>query len=369
MIRMVVRFLGILVMTMVLGCGERPMADGAAQAAESPTAGAGAPAPVPVAVPVAVAPVVVQPSARVVSLVGTLFGNEQVTISSQVEGQIEALGADLGDEVQVGQLLAQVDDAQWNARLREVEATLAKARADEERGRQLSSTQVISTQEYEGMRTRVDVAVAQRDTMRVTIQHARVVSPIAASVARRFVSVGEYVRPGTPLFTLVAQDPVKLRGDVPERFSHELQVGQQVQVKVDSFPSELFVGRLSRISPAANPENRSVAIEALIDNPTRRLKPGFFGNAAIVTRSDDRALMVPEEAVISFAGVTKVFVVADELAVERVVQLGTRGSGGRVEIIEGVAAGEVVAVSGLSKLENGARVSVRDTPPPAPVTP
>lgn len=359
------RELALLPLVVLLGCGERPLVDGAARAAESAAASPTEVAPIPVAV----APVVVQPSARLVNLVGTLFGNEQVTISSQVEGQIESLAADLGDEVRPGQLLAQVDDAQWNARLREAEATLAKARADEERGRQLSSSQVISAQEYEGMRTRVDVSAAQRDTLRVTIQHARVVAPIVASVARRFVSVGEYVRPGTPLFTLVALDPLKLRGDVPERFSNELQVGQPVQVRVDSFPSEVFIGTLSRISPAANPDNRSVAIEALVDNPARRLKPGFFGNAGVVTRSDDRALMVPEEAVVSFAGVTKVFVVVDDQAVERAVQLGTRGGAGLVEIVDGVAAGERVAVSGLSKLENGARVSVRDKQPAGTVEP
>lgn len=315
----------------------------------------------PAAVPVAVAPVVVQPSARLVNLVGTLFGDEQMTISSQVEGQIETLGADLGDEVRAGQLLAQVDDAQWDARLREAEANLAKARSDEERGRQLQATKVISAQEYEVTKTRVDVAAAQRDIMRVTIQHARVVAPLTAAVAKRFVSAGEYVHPGSPLFTLVVQDPLKLRGDIPERFSNELQIGQPVQVRVDAFPSEVFTGKLSRISPAANPDNRSVAIEAVVDNHARRLKAGFFGNAAVVTRSDDRALMVPQESVITFAGVTKLFIVADGTARERKVQLGTRGNNGMLEVVDGVNAGEQVAVSGLSKLEDGAAVTVKES--------
>lgn len=340
------------------GCGRGSVNHAAAADAEASAVAAEI---LPAAIPVTVAAVEVQPSARLVNLVGTLFGDEQVTISSQVEGQIKALGADLGDEVRAGDVLAQVDDDQWNARLREADATLAKAKSDEERGRQLVSTNVISAQEYEGAKTRVDVAAAQRDTLRVTIQHARAVSPLNASVARRFASVGEYVRPGTPLFTLVVQDPLKLRGDVPERFSNELKIGQNVQVRVDAFPAEVFTGKLTRISPASNPDNRSVAIEASVDNRARKLKAGFFASAGVVTRSDDRALMVPQDAIISFAGVTKLFVIVGEKAQERNVQLGTRGSAGLVEIVDGVAAGEQVAISGLSKLEDGVTVMVKET--------
>jgi len=316
-------------------------------------------------VPVTVASVIVQPSLRLVNFVGTLYGNEEVTLSSQVEGQIKSLSVDLGDAVTAGQVLAQVDDDQWRARLREADATLAKARADEARGRQLVDNKVISQQEYEVMKTHVDVTQAQRDTLTVNIRHARVESPIGGAIARRFVSAGEYVHPGSQLFTVVDEDPLKLRGDVPERFAHELQNGQSVQVRVDAFPDAVFTGRLARISPASNPENRSVAVEAVIDNHDRKLKPGFFANAGVVTRTDDRALMVPQEALITFAGVTKLFVIADGRAQERQVRTGTRGGGGLVEITEGLAPDELVAISGLTKLENGVAVTVKKPDAPS----
>ena len=317
-----------------------------------------------VAVPITVAAVIVQPSPRLVNFVGTLYGNQDVTLSSQVEGQIKSLSADLGDHVEAGQVLAQIDDDQLHARLREAEAMLAKARADEARGRQLVDRKVISAQEYESMKTHVDVAQAQRDNLAVAIRHARVEAPISGAVARRLVSSGEYVHPGSQLFSLVAEDPLTLRGDVPERFAHEVQVGQTVQVRVDAFPDTAFAGRLARISPASNPENRSVAVEATVANMDHRLKPGFFANAAVVTRTDDRALVVPQEALTTFAGVTKLFVIKDGVAQERQVRTGTRGSGGLVEVTEGLAAGEQVATSGLAKLENGSAVTVR-----APVAP
>lgn len=311
-------------------------------------------------VPVIVAAVVTRPAARVVNFVGTLYGYEEVTLSSQVEGQIEALNVDLGDHVQNGQALAKIEDAQLLARLREAEAMLSKARADEARAQKLSAKDVISTQEFESLRTNAEVAKARRDTLEVTIDHTQVKSPITGAVAHRHVSVGEYVVPGSKLFSLVSLNPLKLRGDVPERFVHEIRVGQRVRVTVDPFPNVVFEGEVSRISPASDPQSRSVALEVLVDNFEEMLKPGFFAHASVVTRQDDRALMVPQEAIISFAGVTKLFVVREDVAEERQVTAGTRGEEGLVEIVEGVTEQDRVVVSGLTKLSNGTRVEVRE---------
>jgi len=311
------------------------------------------------AIPITAAAATIRPSERLVSFVGTLFGHEEVTLSSRAEGQIRSISADLGDSIATGQVLAEIDDDQLRARLREVEATVAKARADEERGRRLVEKKIISPQEYESMKTQAAVMEAQRDTLNVQLRYTRVRSPLTGSVAKRLVSAGEYVRPGTPLFSLVAEDPLKLRGDVPERFAEELQVGETVRVRVDAFPGETFEGRLTRISPTSNRESRSIAVEASLDNHDRRLKPGFFANAAIVTRKDDEAIMVPQEALITFAGVTKLFVVADNIAHERKVEPGTRTAEGLVEIVDGLHADEMVATSGLTKLQNGAQVAIK----------
>lgn len=308
---------------------------------------------------ITVVPVALRPTKRLLKFVGTLFGNEEVTLSSQVEGQVTALHADLGDLVKAGDVLLDVDDDSLRAQLREIEAHLVKARADEARGRELMKGSIISQQEYESMQTAVAVAEAQRDSLTVSLHHKRVRSPLTGSVGKRLVSVGEYVRPGTPLFDLVADDPLKLRGDVPERFAQELAIDQPVQIKVDAYPDTVFAGRLARISPAANAENRSISVEVEVPNPDRKLKAGFFVSANIVTRAADDALVVPETAVISFAGVTKLFVVRDNVALERKVRVGTRDDAGLIEVLEGLHAGDVVATSGLAKLENGMSVAVR----------
>jgi membrane fusion protein (multidrug efflux system) len=309
-------------------------------------------------VPVTVAPVIFRPTAQVLKFVGTLFGNEEVTLSSEVDGQIETLHADLGDPVQREEVLLEIEDDNLRARLREIEATLAKARTDEKRGRELAAAKVISPQEYEAMQTALAVGEAQRDTLNVLLRDTSVRSPLSGYVARRHVSVGEYVRAGTPLFDLVADQPLKLRGDVPERFAGDLAVEQKVQIRVDAYPDAVFRGTLARISPTANRENRSITVEALIENADRKLKPGFFANAGIVTRSDSEAMVVPETAVLNFAGVTKLFVIRDGMAYERKVRTGTRDAQGLVEILEGVNPAEEVATSGLAKLANGTPVVV-----------
>lgn len=336
---------------LVAACAKGPSAERAVAAAVTPT--------VPEPLQITVAPVALRPTKRLLKFVGTLFGNQEVKLSSQVEGQIEHIAVDLGDRVAADQVLVEVDDTSARAQLREVEARLAKARADEARGRELLKGNVISPQEHEAMQTAVAVAEAQRDAMHVALAHKQVRSPISGSVVHRLVSVGEYVRPGTPLFDLVDDDPLTLRGDVPERFADEIADGQPVQIRVDAYPDEVFHGALVRISPAANPENRSITVEAQVPNRDRRLKAGFFASANIVTRSDAEALVVPETAVVTFAGVTKLFVVKDDIAYERQVRVGTRDDMGLVEVLEGLHPDEVVATSGLAKLENGRAVTIR----------
>jgi membrane fusion protein (multidrug efflux system) len=333
---------------------------GCVRSADSRSTAAQGIAPTPAPVVVTAARVSVRAATRRLSLVGTLFGTEEVTLSSQVEGQIRTVNADLGDRVEAGQVLAEIEKDQLEARLRVAEARLAKAQADEVRGRELAGKRVISPQEYETMKTAAAVAVAERDGLIVLLRFATVRSPLTGSVARRLTSAGEYVRAGTPLFELVADGALKLRGDVPERFSRVLAVGQPVEVTVDAWPDMVFSGRLERVSPASNPENRSISVEALIENENRKLKPGFFASAGIVTQSDDQALLVPEKAVVRFAGVTRLFVVRDGVARQTPVRVGHRDEDGYVEITEGVYPDDVVVTSGFAQLSNGSPVSIQE---------
>lgn len=390
--------------------------------------------------PVAVVPVQVRSVRRTLDFVGTLYANEEVTVSSEVEGRVVRLAFDLGDQVVSGELLAQIDARELDLKLRravselhrdlaqlglspdgpghshgpaglstlendgrpkdpkaapvknpedtldiELVSTVLRARASLDdatfnlrRVRALHESQVASQQEYDAALTRFTLAQAgyqasreearsliasvkaKRETVALAqkeLSDTEIRSPLDGYVSQRHVSSGEHVKAGAPLFTLIDTDPIKLKGEVAERFAAELKIGHRVEATVEAFPGQLFSGELRRISPASNRENRSVLVEVLLPNRDGHLKPGFFAKGAIIARTADRALMVPADSLVAFAGVTKLFVIEGGRAQERLVRPGVR-MGGEVEILQGVRAGERVATSGLTRLSQGKRVSI-----------
>jgi RND family efflux transporter MFP subunit len=147
---------------------------------------------------------------------------------------------------------------------------------------------------------------------------------------------------------------------VPERFTNFVHVGQQVRVGVDAYPGKTFTGAITRVSPTSEVANRSITIEAIVPNPDGLLKPGFFTRGELVYDTAGEAVAVPERALTTFAGVTKVFVVADGKAGERVVRVGPGSQDGLREIEDGVKSGEQVAVSKVEELEQGMPVTTSE---------
>jgi multidrug efflux pump subunit AcrA (membrane-fusion protein) len=198
-----------------------------------------------------------------------------------------------------------------------------------------------------------------------TSQPSAAASTRSYGIASRMVSVGEYVKEGTPMFRLIADDPVKLRASVPERYIAEVKVGQNVSVRVESY-QDAFKGKLTRINPQVDPANRTFQIEAVIANPERLLKPGSFARASVLTRTDPKVVFAPIESVTTFAGVSKVFTVNNGKAKEMLVETGDhRDRDNTVEIVKGLQGDEKVVVEGVSKLATGVPVKIRSKPGPA----
>jgi multidrug efflux pump subunit AcrA (membrane-fusion protein) len=182
-----------------------------------------------------------------------------------------------------------------------------------------------------------------------------VAAPLTGVVARRHVTAGEFVKDNTPLFTLVATDPLKYAGTVPERATPEIRAGQEVRLTVDAFGARAFPGQVTRVAPVVDVPTRTLALEAKVPNGQGLLRPGFFARGVVLVRRDARVPFVPAEALAYVVGISKVFVVADGRAQERLVKAGLREAGW-VEILEGVKSGETVATSGLAQLYDGAPI-------------
>lgn len=180
-------------------------------------------------------------------------------------------------------------------------------------------------------------------------------------VTARYVNVGELVREITACYRLVDDNPIKLRAKVPERYVADIKTGQKVKANVDAYSGVDFWGTVSRVNPQIDPDNRTFMLEVLIPNDDHRLKPGAFARASVQTHVDQNVVFAPQEAVITFAGVNKVFTVKDNKAVEINVDPGDARAENNnyVEISKGLKGAEQLVVSGTSKLASGVPVTVR----------
>ncbi len=318
-------------------------------------------------VAVSVVPVTTVPVERVADLVGAFFANEEVTVATQLESRVVWYGPDMGDHVAAGDVIVRLDDGELRAQIREIEAKLEKAHADDVRARTLRQDGIMSRQEAEQMVTDAAVLEAQRDLLKVKLEHTVIRSPLTGGIAARTTAVGQIAKVGDPLYKIVQEDPLKFRTPIPERFAAYLHVGQEVRLGVAAYPDRKFTGKLTRINPTAEQTNRSILVEAEVANPDGLIKPGFFGSGEIVYDTASPALVVPDAALTTFAGVTKLFVVKDGKAEERIVRTGV-DVGDKQEVADGVKEGEQVVVTNLERLENGAPVSINSAAAAVPAT-
>jgi RND family efflux transporter MFP subunit len=181
------------------------------------------------------------------------------------------------------------------------------------------------------------------------------------SVARRSVSLGELVQPGTAMFTLVVDQPIRLRAAVPERASARVQIGQIVRLEVEG-ASASAEGVIRRISPAIDATSRTLAVEAVFANAERSLRPGAFARGRIVVGEQTGLVQVPESAIFSFAGIRRVFVIDQDKVRARQVEI-IRIENDRAFVRGDLEPGAQVAITQLGKLSDGAAVRI------APVAP
>ena len=347
---------------------------------------------------------------RGTTVTGTLAAEDQIVLSFKVAGRLSELAVDLGSRVQQDQMIAQLDPTDYRLRLRQTEAVLQQARArlglpldgthdriDPERApvvRQARAMLKEAQRNYEraaGLWERQLIARAELDTAATTRQVAEgryqdaieevrirqavlserrseleiarqqlldstLRAPINGAVRQRHASVGEYLAAGTPLVTVVRTHPLRLRLSVPERVAISVRLEQPVHVKVEADPT-VYEGRVVRLSPAINEEDRTLQVEAEVPNAHGRLRPGAFAEAEIITAAEERAVFVPVSAIVTFAGIDKALTVHDGMSVEKNVQIGRRVDD-RVEIVKGLHPGELVVMT-PGNLVGGQPVSVR----------
>ncbi len=361
------------------------------------------------AVEVEVVPVAERTFDRQIEIVGTLAADEEVVVSTEVEGRVVELRVDMGSVVRRGEVLARLESRDFELRLAEAEATVRQVRArlgmppdrdriDPEetaivrqaraayddarlrfqRIRQLRDRGVVSQQEFDQAEAALRIAEARYESALEEVRgllaqleqlHARVAlarrelektvirAPISGAVVARHTALGELLRRNDRVVTLVKIDPLRLRADVPERYAGSVGLGRRLTFRVDAVPGETFQGTIVRVSPSARSETRSITLEAEVRNPGGRLRPGYFARAQVVVEPGVKAILIPARAIITSMGLAKVFVLEGDRARERLIKTGARVNTD-VEVLEGLRPGERLILSNLDRLGEGTRVRV-----------
>src|SRR5262245_17655980 len=361
--------------------------------------------------PKAVAVAVVEKAStpRAVDVVGTLAAVDQVTVSSEADGKVQKINADLGDRVRAGQVLIELDDEKQRYAYEQQQAALARALAQYgapdpehlpdieqtpeakrakadlalatqayERASELFKRTLIPQQALDDARTAVETKKATYDAslhsarnLRASIQASEATKKLAARqlrdaeirapfdgyVEKRRVNLGELVKAQMPVMAIVRLDPLKVIAEIPEKMAPWIADGRPVELRVDAYRDRTFTGKVTRISPAVNTSTRAFPFEALVPNPEAVLKPGTFARVHVESGKVDNVLTLPYAALQYRYGVNRVFVVNGGRLAVRELQVGER-LGERIEILSGVKAGEQVAITDVEALADGALVSV-----------
>jgi len=306
------------------------------------------------------------------ALTGNIRPRNEVDVFPKLGGRIESLGADVGDKVKAGQLLASIEHKEiaWQARAAEAASRIAHAnldgaKQDMDRVNMLFQGGSATQAQVDGAKLKVTMAEAQvaqaeaaQGLAEQNLDNSRITTPIAGTVTRRPVNVGNQVGPQSALFTVQDIQALKLESSVDSAVFGRLSKGQEVAVTVDAFPGQVFKGELALLAPALDPTTRRAACEIQIDNASGKLLANAFARAELSLGKLQNVLTVPREAVLEAPGGSVVYRVVGGSKVEAVRPKLGASDGARVVVVEGLNEGDLVAVSGVGNLADGAPVKV-----------
>lgn len=318
---------------------------------------------------------------ELLDVVGSVRARTSAVISARIPGSISVLRVREGDRVRKGQLLAQLDAQEHLATAAVATAGIEEARRglDEavsrkkladttfERYSNLLKEQAVTRQEFDVRQTEKDVAAqgvaraesrlkqAQEGSKAATTvsDYTRIIAPISGIITSKQADLGASVFPGQPLMTIEDEGSYQLELALPESVATKVRPGTPLQVSLDAVGSS-FAARIAEIVPTADPASRTFVAKIVLNQ--KGLKSGMFGRGAIALGTTVNGITVPKKAVVEHGALTSVWALDKaNIARMRIVKIG-RGTGERVEILAGLSEGDRVAVAGVDKITEGARV-------------
>lgn len=337
----------------------KPAAPGASAAAPAAASAARLPA-------VEVARVELMTLTDEAQAVGSLRSRQSVVLRPEVSGRVTQLNFRDGDRVRRGQLLVQFDDQLPLAQVQQAQAELSIAEANHQRNQELVAQNFISRRSVDESGANLQVAQVKLALARATAARLRITAPFDGIAGIRNTSVGDYLKDGTDIVNIEDMDAMYVDFRLPERLQGKLRKGQSALVDLDALPGQRFTAVVQAIDPLVDANGRSVGVRGCIDNRRLLLRPGMFARVTAVFGEREQARVIPEEAVVPQSGRQFVIRLVDgadrdtKIAQRVPVKVGIRRPG-RVEIVEGLQAGDLVVTAGQQRVQkDGMPVRVLD---------
>lgn len=321
---------------------------------------------------------------RSLNLLGNVKGKQEVRIFSKIPDRITSMNVEMGDSVRKGDLLAVVQNNSLKSRVKQVQANLEQAQAQQDnleneyqRISRLYNENAVSQQQYDGTKTQLEATRAQVRSLQEALNQAKsqlgdtyIRSPLNGIVGQRFLEEGDMAAGQMPVVTVVQMDTVKVAVNIVERYANDVRTGLESVITVKALPDTSFKGTVSKISPVIDPLSRMIAAEIRIPNPNSLLRPGMFAEVTIYLETRENTITIPKYAVLQKTELVQdelgrqqilrenhVYTVDNDRAYYRTIETGIEEEG-LVEVTSGLSSGEKVVLIGQSNLEDSSKVRI-----------
>ena len=289
--------------------------------------------------------------------VGSLLPNQRVLMRSQIDGVIENINFEEGDEITKEKRLIDISTKELQLKLKIAIADYNLAEINIKRDEKLASSNLISSSQLDQTRTRAESARLNKELARISLKKSLISSPLDGTVKTRYVKVGEFVRKGDKLVEILDLSRVIVKVNIPELEILEIKIGQKVEVALYIMEEIIFSGEVKNIGLEADSNNRTFPVEIHVSNSERMLRPGMLARATFTKSIDDEQIVIPRHTILEKERGRVVYVFDKGKVFQRDIQVGLSQQD-QVQVLQGLKKGELIVVEGHNKLSDAEEVNV-----------
>lgn len=306
------------------------------------------------------------------SVMGMIYSRASPSLAAEVSGRVIEILADIGDEVDKGQVLAKIDPekytlqfAQSKAEMARLSALLINQELDLKRAEQLFKDSLVSEEmidrtraEYNALKEQINAAEAQLNNSKRLIEETEIKAPIKSKVSAKNIDVGDFVQTGVIVFELVDTENLRVALSFPEYQNLKLKKGLSVYLTTPTSIDQLIETTIKDIKPDINANSRSITAIVDFENPGSWV-PGASTQATIILSTVKNALVLPQLSVVRRSNGNVVYLLNENTVLERSVNTGLEKNG-LIQITSGLRKGDIVALDGAGFLTNGSVININN---------